>query len=804
MKRLLTFLCLLIVLPAFAQNLTTGDDKIPPVKGIFSGRITDTKSGTALPGATITISDLRLSGSADGTGHFIIKDVPGGRHLVEVSHIGYTTVAVEIDISGDTRRDITLSASVVENDAVVVTGVSRSTQMKKIPVSITVVRKLDLLQGAATNLVEALTRTPGVSSLGTGPAISKPVIRGLGYNRVVTINDGVRQEGNQWGDEHGIEIDELSASRVEILRGPGSIVYGSDAMAGVMNIITNTPIQQGTMKFNLLANYQTNNNANGWNLDWAGNTHGFNWNLYGTLRRAADYTNAYDRNVFNSKSRENNFGGYVGYNGGWGYSHVLFSRFDQKLGIVEGERDDDGDFIKRIAGGTAVKATKSDFRSVDPIVPFQHIIHTKIASDNNINLGRQRLAFNIGLQRNERMEYGNPDDLAEKALYFDTRTLTYTAQLHLAEKQGWKTSFGGNGMVQNNANKGLETLIPEYNLFDIGGYVYSQKSFKKINLSAGLRFDSRQLNSKQVLDGADEKVAAFKKTFSNFSGTVGITAPLGEAMLVKLNFARGFRAPSIPELASNGTHEGTNRYEYGDANLKSETSIQVDGGVEYNTEHFSIILSAFHNNFSNFIFYRKLSSVLGGDSSVDVNGDKITAFTFSQRGATLSGFEATFDLHPHPLDWLHIENSFSFVSGRFREKIEASSYLPFVPAPRLLTEFRGDFKKIDAHIKNAYLKFGIDNTFAQDNVFRAYNTETATPGYTLLNIGLGGDFVNNKGKTLFSLYFSGQNITDRAYQNHLSRLKYASENVVTGRTGVFNMGRNFSIKLNVPLSFTIK
>ncbi len=802
---ILSFLCFCNVI-LFAQHSLTSVPAaaVPAVKGSLSGIITDAKSGAVLPGATVAISDVKVNAVADGNGLYSITGIPEGHHLVEVSFVGYTTVAFDVVVTGNTKKDFTLSESIIENDPVVVTGVTRSTQLKKIPVSISVIRKTDLLQGVSSNLIEALTKSPGVSSLGTGPAISKPVIRGLGYNRVVTINDGVRQEGNQWGDEHGIEIDELSASKVEILRGPGSIVYGSDAMAGVINVLTNTPIQQGTMKFNLIGNYQTNNNLNGWNLNWAGNTHGFSWNAYTSLRRAADYTNKYDNSVFNSKFRENNFGGYVGYNGGWGYSHVLFSRFNQKLGIVEGERDDDGDFIKLLPGGGEAKATREDFRSFEPMVPFQRIIHTKIASDNSINLGKQRLAFNIGLQRNERMEFGNPDDLTEKELYFDTRTLTYTAQLHLAEMNGWKTSVGGNGMAQKNLNKGAETLIPEYSLFDIGGYVYTQKSFKKINLSGGIRFDSRSLDSKQVMDGTDEKVAAFKKTFSNFSGTLGVTAPLSDMLSVKLNVARGFRAPSIPELASNGTHEGTNRYEYGDPTLKSETSLQVDGGFEFNTQHFSLGLSAFYNSFNNFIFYRKLEAAGGGDSTVMVDGEDITAFKFDQRKATLSGMELTLDLHPHPLDWLHIENTFSFVAGRFKEKIEFSSDMPFVPAPRLLTEFRGDFKKIENNIRNFYLKLELDNTFAQDKVFRAYNTETTTPGYTLLNLGIGADFVNAKGKALFSLYFAGQNITDVAYQNHLSRLKYAQENVVTGRTGVFNMGRNFSIKLNIPLSFSFK
>ena len=214
--------------------------------------------------------------------------------------------------------------------------------------------------------------------------------------------------------------------------------------------------------------------------------------------------------------------------------------------------------------------------------------------------------------------------------------------------------------------------------------------------------------------------------------------------------------------------------------------MQADASFEFSTEHLSFTMTPFYNNFSNFIFYRKLEAAAGGDSLVNVNGDDLTAFKFDQRKATMSG----------------LQNTFSLVSGRFKEQIESTKFMPFVPAPRLVTEFRANFNKIEDHMENFYFKAELDNTFAQDNVFTAYNTETKTPGYTLFNLGIGTDVVNKKGKTVFSLNIAAMNLGDVAYQNHLSRLKYAAENMATGRQGVFNMGRNFSVKLNIPMSFT--
>ncbi len=261
-------------------------------------------------------------------------------------------------------------------------------------------------------------------------------------------------------------------------------------------------------------------------------------------------------------------------------------------------------------------------------------------------------------------------------------------------------------MRQQNTNKGVEQLIPDYNLFDIGGYVYTQKTIDKITLSGGARYDTRNIDVKNLLDGSDIKGEAFKKTFSNFSGSIGLAAQLNKQVNLKLNIARGFRAPSIPELASNGAHEGTIRYEYGDNNLKSETSIQLDAGVEFNTEHVSVNLSAFYNNFDNFIFYRKLQAASGSDSLVNVDGDDLTAFKFEQSKAVLSGVEATVDIHPHPLDWLHFENTFSYTQGRFNEAVEGSKNLPFIPAARLISELRCNFNKLTKGIAEFLCKAG--------------------------------------------------------------------------------------------------
>ncbi len=798
---------LLLAQNKFTDNSATDKNKKTDkevVKVSLSGKITDLKTGEPLPGASVYFADDKIGTIADAQGKYILNNIPSGHHIIEISSAGYATLVEHIELNSNTEKDFALSSVVIENQGVIVTGVSGATSIRKSPVPVTALRKSALLQSSATNIIDALTHIPGVSQLSTGPAISKPFIRGLGYNRVVVVNEGVRQEGQQWGDEHGVEIDELSIARAEVLKGPASLMYGSDALAGVVNFITNIPVAEGTLKANILSNYQSNSNLLGMNGNIAGNEKGFNWNIYGTYKSSGDYKNKYDGKVLNSRFNEKNFGGYVGINKSWGYSHLIFSRFDQRLGLVEGDRDDaTGKFILFAGSPLERIATTQDLDTRNLFVPQQRVQHNKIISDNNFVINKSRLKINLGYQNNLRQEFGNPEAPSEKSLFFDLKTINYNLQWQFPEMKEWHTTVGVNGMRQSNQNKGEEVLIPEYNIFDIGGFVYAQRLFKKSTVSGGLRFDNRSVDSKEFNDGVTTKFTAFKKSFANISGSVGISYEPSDAVTLKANIARGFRAPALAELASNGAHEGTNRYEYGEQNLKSETSLQLDGGIDINYEHFSIGLAAFYNRMNDFIFYRKLESVAGGDSLVNVGGDDIPAFKFNQSNAKLYGIEASLDIHPHPLDWLHFENAVSFVRGRFDDAIDGSNNLPLIPAAKLTSELRASFKKAGKSFQNFYVKTGVDKIFNQKKPFTGYGTETATSGYALLNAGIGTD-VAAKNKILFSLHVSASNITDVAYQNHLSRLKYTADNLVTGRSGVFGMGRNFSVKLNVPLNLMKK
>jgi iron complex outermembrane receptor protein len=262
-----------------------------------------------------------------------------------------------------------------------------------------------------------------------------------------------------------------------------------------------------------------------------------------------------------------------------------------------------------------------------------------------------------------------------------------------------------------------------------------------------------------------------------------------------MNVSRGFRAPNIAELGSNGVHEGTLRYELGNENLKPETSLQFDFIFGINTTHVSTELDLFTNRVNHFIYINKTA-----DQSDNSIYEGLPVFQFSEGDAQFYGGEFQFDVHPHPWDWLHIENSFSYVRGTLLNQPEDSQNLPFIPAPVWVSDLKFELGNPVKWMNQAYLKIGMDKTWAQNHVYSAFDTETKTPGYTLLNAGFGSDFVFGR-KSRFSLYISANNLANVAYQSHLSRLKYAGINNATGRTGIYNMGRNISFKLLIPIDF---
>jgi len=804
-----------IFLLALAQMASPGYAANPnaatPATVSLSGRVSNKQTHEFLPGVTLYFPDLKTGTITAADGSYSIGNLPASKVLLQVSYIGYNMLAEYIDLSKIHSKDFELESSVTELKEIVVTGLSQAAERNRTPTPITTIPPLQLQQSSATNIIDAIAHQPGISQVTTGSGISKPVIRGLGYNRVVTVSAGIRQEGQQWGDEHGIEIDEYAVNKVEILKGPASLAYGSDAMAGVINLISAPTLPEGTIKGSVLANYQTNNGLLAYSSDLEGNRSGVIWDLRYSNKIAHAYKNTFDGYVFNSGFRENALNGMFGVNKSWGYSELNFSAYTLIPGIIEGERDSlTGKFVKPVVSDTGEEssaiASEADYKSYTPATPYQQVQHYKAVLTNNILIGGGRMKAIFGFQQNKRMEFSDILAKNQVGLYFELNTLNYDIRYNFPEKNNYSLSLGINGMQQSSQNKGIEFLIPAYKLFDAGAFVIAKKSIGKLDISGGLRFDNRRLDVQALYLSSEGKVVSsseadaqlyfksLRTSFAGASGSLGATWQFSDRVYTKLNISRGFRAPNIAELSANGVHEGTVNYITGVPNLKPENSLQLDYAIGFTSNHVSGEANLYTNTINNYIFLRKLQTLSGNDSITD----GYVTFIYASGNAHLYGGEFSLDIHPHPLDWLHFENTFSYVKSIQKNQPDSTKYLPMMPAPRFTSELKAVKKKLGNNLMNAYIKIGLENYFTQRYFYAAFGTETATARYMLINAGLGVNIVSGKHNLLW-VSINADNITNVSYQSHLSRLKYTGRNNVTGRSGVFNMGRNISFKIIVPI-----
>ena len=357
-------------------------------------------------------------------------------------------------------------------------------------------------------------------------------------------------------------------------------------------------------------------------------------------------------------------------------------------------------------------------------------------------------------------------------------------------------------MYQQSANKGEEYLIPDYRLFDIGMYATATKKLgTRWTISGGMRYDHRRMHGDELMEDGKERFVDFSRHFNGLTGSAGAVCNINEHFNLRLNVARGFRTPNMSELGSNGVHEGSIRYEIGSRQLKAEYSLQTDLGLDFTSRYVSAQLALFANRIDNYIYIHRLPEVVE---------EGYLTYAYTQGDARLLGFEAGIDFHP--VHSVHFANTFSYVDARLMHS--SSEYLPFTPAPHWTSELKWELAHHShatmAHhhsqhsthrsvLNNLYVAAGLDCYMRQSHIYSADDTETVTPGYVLLSLSAGTDIQVGQ-KKVAELYVTADNLLNKAYQNHLSRLKYADVDVVTGRRGVYNMGRNVTFKVVVPIN----
>ena len=741
MNRLLFIVFSILCTSIYAQNT-------------LNGKVIDKTANTAIPYATIYLPELETGTTTNYNGEFSLN-LSKGTFKIVVSYVGYQTQSLTISIPREDELIIALSESVMEMEEVIISTPFHKLQSENV-MKVEQKRIQELKASGAVNLAEGITSIAGVESVSTGNSIGKPVIRGLSSNRVLVYTQGIRLENQQYGDEHGLGINDAGLESVEVIKGPASLLYGSDALGGVLYLNPERFANMNASSADASINYFSNTKGYSTNAGYKASSNGFKFLFRGSLTEHSDYDTK-DYRVTNTRYREQDFKAGFGYQASNFKTEFRYNLNNSKLGLPE---------------EIGIQSTNKA-----PLLPYQNIDNHIFSSKSTLFFEKSSLDVTLGYIYNNRKEFeeehhhGEDDhddegdheedehEELEAALNMKLKTFSYDIKYNFPKLGRFETIVGVQGMNQTNSNYGEEVLIPDATTNDFGILATSHIHFDKVDVQLGARYDNRTIDINNLTD----------KNFNSFNGALGVKMDIFNKVTARLNLASGFRAPNLAELASDGTHEGTNRYEIGNLDLKNEQNFQVDFALEYKNEHIEVFANAFYNTINDYIFLNPNGEFI----------DEDPVYIYEQENANLYGGEFGFHLHPHPIHWLHVESSFETVTG----KLDNDDYLPLIPANSLTNTIRVEFDS--KAIENSYAFIKLRSTFAQNNV---NSVETESDAYNLLSAGIGGS-LNVFNKDL-AITLSATNLLNTKYIHHLSRLK---------PDGIFNMGRNF----NVGITYTL-
>jgi iron complex outermembrane receptor protein len=739
MRSLFWLLALATALPGISRAGTV----LP--RQTLSGTVTDT-AGTPLAQVRVSVLEIHRTTTTDLEGRYTLADLPAGTYGVAFALVGYAPQVRRVTISGsDLTLDVVMRPSLIELPELQVTATPLATTSLTSPQPTSLLSAEELRTNRSPTLGETISTLPGVRSLSTGSGIGKPVIRGLSSNRVLVLADGQRLENQQWGDEHGPQIEAAEAERIEVIRGPASVLYGSDALGGVVNVVTPPlpdAIGRGAfMGGRVLASYSTNNDQPDGTLSVEGASGALGFRGSFTGRRSGDIgTPAGD--LFNSGGRTLNGSGAIGYRGGFGSISASYSRRDERVEIHEDPAED------------------------PTATPFQRIGEDRVHVEGSVAAGASHFDVDLGYERNRRREFEEAA-ATDVALGLLARTYSATVRFHHVPV-GPVAGIVGVSALRNSFDKfGEETLIPENAYNNVALYAFEQAELGRWSLSAGARYDYRRLS---VQDDEELGVPAQRRTYNSLTGNVGALYRVADPVAVVVNVGRGYRAPTAFDLFANGVHEGTVRFERGDPGLKNETSVNADLSLRVQTNELRAEVGGFANHIDNFIFPNPTGEI-DPESGFQI-------FQITQGDARLAGFEAAVEYHA--TGYLHLRGTADYTHGQNRT---TDAPLPFIPPFRAPYSARlegGDL----GWARQAYLSVGGESNARQT---RVDPEDFAPPGYTLANLGAGLAVPAGRSTVAFDLQL--RNVFNKEYAGFLSRYKtYALD---PGRNLVLQVSTEF-------------
>ena len=765
---------MLLTLLLAVQSIIYGQNSL-------SGKITDQDTQEPVLGANIYFPALERGTMTDFDGNFNISDLPSGNFKMVVSSIGYASYTQDVVLPSQDIT-ITLKSSAIEMEEVIVSTPFHQLQSDNV-MKVERESVSELSKNGAVNLSEGITQIAGVENLTTGLGIGKPVIRGLSSNRVLVYTQGVRLENQQYGDEHGLGISSKGIASVEVIKGPASLLYGSDAIGGVLYLNPERYAPENSTKASLESDYFTN--TLGYQTSFMASTAGerLKFIARGSYAAHSDYETGDGERVTNTRFNEKDIKAGIGFQNSVYKGDLRYNFNNSEIGIPE---------------ELGVQSTDKD-----PLLPYQNIDNHILSLDNKFYLNNSSIDLKVGYQFNDRQEFedhhhhedhegeeheehegeelegedhGDEDhededhEGDEPALEMHLETLNYNLKYNFPKFDNLDVIAGVQGMWQSNENFGEEILIPDATTTDFGLFATAHYHLPLIDFQGGIRYDNRSIETESYIAEDGDILDEVDRQFNSLNGALGAKLDITDNLTTRLNLASGFRAPNLSELTSNGSHNGANRYEIGNPDLDNEQNFQIDLAVEWRNQHFEAFVSGFSNNVNDYIFISPSGEII----------DDENVFRYQQDDAKLYGGEIGIHLHPHPLDWLHLESSFETVTG----KLDNDDYLPLIPANSLTNTFRVEFDK-GKLLSGSYSFITLKNVFDQEN---PGSFETRTGGYSLVNLGAGTELRTNS--ALFELRLSVNNLFDKDYFSHLSRLKNDS---------ISNIGRNIMLSANIHI-----
>ena len=547
-----------------------------------SGQILD-EQGHGLPGATIFMPELETGAISDTNGHFTIPGLPEGRFVINISYMGYETDIRTVYIAGHSQSfTVKMIPAQITGKEIVISGGRHSSQHKN-AVKIELLKVAEINRAGHAHLVEDLTVIPGVDMIGNGGGVVTPVIRGLSTSNILMLNNGFRMENYQFSQDHPYLVDESGLDQVEIIKGPASLLYGSDAIGGVINLVQDHSAEPNTISGEANLKYFSNTRGYSGNIGIHGNQDKISWSLHGGMKSFKDYTDGQDVKVPNSRTGSGTLKSFIGL------------RLNQSLHRLRYE------YQKLIPG--MVNEESAGMVDIDNRLStywYQDLDNHLLTFTNSWFLSPFKIQFNTSFQKSLRKLFTSETDHA--AVDMDLTSISYELRGNLVTSDVSEFTMAIQGMNQNNRNRDGELrVLPDYAFNDLALFGLVQHDFTNhVHLQVGLRFDNRFLkvptqekashSHEEPLPGeAPEILEGFYRYYGNISGSLGATFELGDGILLRGNLASAFRAPSMAELTQDGEH-GI-RYEIGNLNLKSQRNYEIDFSFHYHKDFILIDLA---------------------------------------------------------------------------------------------------------------------------------------------------------------------------------------------------------------------